>query len=112
MTPNKRRSEIINTLILRRRDNVKNLAFEFDVSERTIKSDIEMLTIDYPLETIRGNGGCVKIADDYRSYNYQLPQKHEKALINLLDKTEEVEYKAVCEILAAFGSPTVKKLYS
>lgn len=37
------------------------LALELGVTRRTIRSDITALTVDYPLETQRGNGGCVKV---------------------------------------------------
>ena len=40
--------------------------FAFSVSRRTIIRDIEVLTLTYPIETVRGRyGGGVKIADWY-----------------------------------------------
>lgn len=58
---------IWNALQMRRSDNVTNLATEFGVSERTIRYDIEKLTLSHPIETVRGrHGGCVKLADWYR----------------------------------------------
>ena len=46
-------------------ENIKNLAREFRVCERTIRYDIEELTLAYPLETVQGNGGGVKVVDGY-----------------------------------------------
>ena len=43
-----------------------NLAFEFDVSERTIRYDIEKLTCYYLIYTTQGTGGGVHIVDGYR----------------------------------------------
>lgn len=43
------------------------MAQEFNVSTRTIRYDIEILTLSYPIETVSGNGGGVKIAKGYRS---------------------------------------------
>ena len=66
MTPSERREAILNVLCKRRQDTIANLAHEFDVSVRTIKYDIEELTLAHPIETIRGRyGGGVKVADGY-----------------------------------------------
>lgn len=66
MTPSERREAILNVLCQRRYDKVANLAYEFGVTERTIKSDIEELTLAHPIETLRGRyGGGIKVADGY-----------------------------------------------
>ena len=63
---NDRQQQIINLLCQRRSDTVQNLAAELGVCERTIRRDIEELTLTYPLETVRGRyGGGVKMADWY-----------------------------------------------
>lgn len=66
MTPSERREAILKVLCQRRQDTIENLAFEFGVSVRTIKYDIEELTLAHPIETVRGRyGGGVKVADGY-----------------------------------------------
>ncbi len=66
MTPSERREAILKVLCQRRQDKIDNLAFEFGVSVRTIKNDIEELSLAYPIETVRGRyGGGVKVADGY-----------------------------------------------
>ncbi len=65
MSPNERRQELLETLCRRRKDTYANLAHEFGVSKRTIRYDIEILSCSYPIETVSGNGGGVKIADWY-----------------------------------------------
>lgn len=40
-----RRDEIIKLLCRRRHETIPNLAFEFGVSERTIRRDIEAVTV-------------------------------------------------------------------
>ena len=66
MSANERRKQILDLLCQRRRDTVQNLATEFGVCERTIRRDIEELTLTYPLETARGRyGGGVRMADWY-----------------------------------------------
>ena len=66
MRINDRQQQIINLLCQRRSDTVQNLAAELGVCERTIRRDIEELTLTHPLETVRGRyGGGVKMADWY-----------------------------------------------
>lgn len=56
MGPNERRLEIIKILCSRRQETMSNLAHEFEVSIRTIKRDIDTLSLSYPIVTILGNG--------------------------------------------------------
>ena len=66
MTPSERREAILSVLCQRRHEKIDNLAMEFGVSVRTIKNDIEELTLAHPIETVRGRyGGGVKVADGY-----------------------------------------------
>ena len=63
MTPWERRQRILEILCLRRHETCSVLAYEFHVSTETIYRDITILTCDYPIETISGYGGGVKVAD-------------------------------------------------
>ena len=63
MTPWERRQKILEILCLRRYETCRVLAYEFHVSRETIQRDITILTCDYPIETISGYGGGVKVAD-------------------------------------------------
>lgn len=58
---------------------MNNLAFEFGVSIRTIRNDVDSLSLSYPLETIRGRyGGGVKVADGfYINRKYLKPGQQE-----------------------------------
>ena len=61
-----RRSEILRILCRRRHETIKNLALEFGVSERTIRRDIEVLSLTKPLDTHRGRYcGVVYVMDGY-----------------------------------------------
>lgn len=67
MNPNERRLEIIEILCLRRQETMPNLANELGVSVPTIKRDITILSLSYPIETIQGRyGGGIKIREGYR----------------------------------------------
>ena len=66
MGPAERRYEIMKTLCRRRYETMRNLAFEFGVSIRTIQRDIEFLSYSEPIFTQFGKyGGGVYVVDDY-----------------------------------------------
>jgi predicted DNA-binding transcriptional regulator YafY len=77
MTAIERREAILDVLCVRRKDQVKNLAVEFGVSEKTIRTDLEVLGCSYPIETVRGRyGGGVQVADWYhRGRKYLSPEQ-------------------------------------
>lgn len=54
-----RKIEILKILNDNRRETISNLASEFGVSERTIRRDIEELSLKFPIYTLQGryNGG-------------------------------------------------------
>lgn len=59
-----RRSEIMKLLCRRRSETIRNLAFEFEVSERTIRRDIEILSLNEPIYTQVGRyGGGVYVEE-------------------------------------------------
>lgn len=67
MTANERRMEIIEVLNRRRHETMKNLAFEFDVTTRTIRNDINELSLSYPIITKRGRyDGGVMLMDGFK----------------------------------------------
>ena len=66
MSVAERRREIMNKLCLRRYDTISNLAVEFGVSERTIRRDIDILSISEPIYTQPGRySGGVYVVDGY-----------------------------------------------
>ena len=79
MGPNERRQEIMETLCHRRQETMANLAFEFGVSVRTIRNDIDCLSLSYPLETVRGRyGGGVKVMNGfYMNRKYLKPEQRD-----------------------------------
>ncbi|MBV1817137.1 HTH domain-containing protein [Clostridium cochlearium] len=79
MGPNERRNEIMEVLCRRRQDTMQNLATEFGVSIRTIRNDIDYLSLSYPLETVRGRyGGGVRVMDGfYMNHKYLKPEQQE-----------------------------------
>ena len=63
LNPWERRQKILEILCLRRHETTDNLAHEFNVSRETIRRDITVLTCSYPIETVQGGHGGVRVAD-------------------------------------------------
>ena len=61
-----RRRRLISVLYERQNDTVGNLAFELAVSSHTIRNDIRVLELEYPIYTKVGAGGGVFILDSSR----------------------------------------------
>ena len=104
MTPNERRAEIMRILTTRRHETMGRLAAELHVSIRTIRSDITMLTVDYPLETQRGNGGCVKVADWYHPHRSILSSEQQSVLSQLASTCDAHQANVLHQMLAEYGS--------
>ncbi|SHJ77348.1 HTH domain-containing protein [Paramaledivibacter caminithermalis] len=104
MGPNERRMEIIEVLCKRRQDTMSNLAFEFGVSIRTIKNDIDILSLSYPIETIRGRyGGGVKVADGYYLNRKYLKPKQQELLERLRTSLSGNDLAVMNSILKDFA---------
>lgn len=91
MTATERREEIMKIMIARRQENMTNLARELGVSTRTLRTDIEILTTQYPLETVRGNGGGVRLDKSFHPYKNTLSRQQTEVLQNLLGRATDEE---------------------
>ena len=60
-----RRRALLELLCLRRYDTCEHLADDLNVSYDTIQRDIAVLMCTYPIETMRGHGGGVRVADGF-----------------------------------------------
>lgn len=104
MTPSERREAILNVLCKRRQDTVENLANEFGVSVRTIKYDIEELTLAHPIETVRGRyGGGVKVADGYYIGRKYLKPSQQELLKKLSEQLSGNDLEVMNSILREFA---------
>ena len=109
MTANERKAEIMRILVARRQETMLQLADELNVNIRTIQRDIISLTVDYPLETVRGNGGCVKVAAWYYPHRNIFSREQQTVLIQMLDKADGPQQKVLREMLFAFGSTAIRE---
>mgnify|MGYP003296491630 CR=1 FL=1 len=61
-----RRMAILKLLCRRRHETISNLAEQFGVSERTVRRDIEILSLSEPIYTQTGRyGGGVYVTDNF-----------------------------------------------
>ena len=66
MGTSERRNAIMRILCRRRHETVSNIASEFGVSERTIRRDIEILSLSEPIYTQSGRyGGGIYVTENY-----------------------------------------------
>ncbi len=72
MSAAQRQQQILKALCRRRHDTIRNLAAEFEVSERTIRRDIEVLSLSEPIYTVPGryNGGIYILEGYYMNPMY------------------------------------------
>lgn len=105
MSANDRRMQILEVLCERRHDCIENLAFEFGVSERTIRYDIETLSLSYPIYTVQGVGGGIHVADGYRLGRKYLTEAQEELLKKLGAKLTGEDAKVMEGILKNFAKP-------
>ena len=78
-----RRRQLIAVLYERQNDTLGNLAFEFSVSSHTIRNDIRVLELEYPIDTRMGAGGGVFILDSSRLQQRWLTVRQRELLMDV-----------------------------
>lgn len=108
-----RRSAILKTLCRRRYETISNLATEFDVSERTIRRDIDVLSSTEPIYTQPGRAGGVYVVDGYRMDRMYMSKEETDILCKIRDAQEiqstgfllPGEYAILERIIHAYAKP-------
>ena len=96
METSERRAAMLKLLCRRRHETIKNLAYEFGVSERTIRRDIEVLSYSEPLYTQPGKyGGGVYVTENYQMDRLYFRETERNVLYRLLDC---IEHKKTCDL--------------
>ena len=98
-----RREAILEVLCIRRHDTYRNLAFEFQVSRETIRQDIAVLMCSYPIETVRGRYGGVKVADGFYLYRRKLTARQAALLVKLSAQLTGDDLATIDSILRQFA---------
>jgi len=107
-----RRNEILNVINIRRSDSVPNLAFEFGVSERTIRRDVALLSEKHRIYCQHGGkGGGVHFEDEYylkrntKQLKGGLTDKHIELLNRLSIGLSAEDSEIMYEIFILFSVP-------
>ena len=107
--PSERRMSIIETLSERRSDSIDNLAFELEVSRRTIQRDVLHLSLRFPIYTMQGKGGGILISDDFRWSAKYLSSEQLALLDNLGSKLKGKDAETMASIIKMFSMPKKKE---
>ena len=85
-----RRAAIWHTICLRRKVTMTELAEQHHVHVRTIQRDIEVLSLDHPIVTIRGRyGGGVALSKDAVSPKQLLTEQQVACLLRASQVADE-----------------------
>ena len=103
MGPYERRSAILDLLCRSCHETASTLAAQFGVSERTIRNDPEALACTYPIETVRGRYGGVRVARWFRRENHTLSFRQEELLRRLRETLTGEDVQTMNSILAQFA---------
>ena len=109
-TTTERRQLILEYLCEVRSTTRAQLMQEFHVSKNTVDRDLKLLMCSYPIETSRGNGGGVRIAEGY-SLGLRYFNPVQLDLIQRLSKTLTGDDLATMQtILKKYTNPVAAKL--
>jgi predicted DNA-binding transcriptional regulator YafY len=97
-------------LTARRSETTPHLAVELGVSVRTVLRDVVALTVDHPLETQQGNGGCVQVADWYHPHRNILSEEQQQVLSQMIASCNDHQAKVLREMLVEYGSAKYRQL--
>ena len=84
-----RRRQLITVLYERKNDTVGNLALELAVSSHTIRNDIRVLELEYPIYTKVRAGGGVFILDSSRLQQRWLTVRQRELLMSVCDMLDD-----------------------
>ena len=100
---------MLETLCERRFEKVNNLAFEFGVSEWTIRQDILELSLSYPIYTKQGKyDGGVYVVDGFRMGKTYLTDKETDLLEKLAARLSGEDFATMQAILKKYKEPRRK----
>ena len=103
MSVHGRRQDLLAELLSCRFDTCEHLAQKFNVTPRTIYSDIEALMCSYPIETVRGRHGGVKVTDWFHANSKTLVPKQFALLVKIRDQLSGDDLIVLNSILDQFA---------
>ena len=101
-----RRQLVLEYLLDQRHTTLDALCKEFEVSMSTMRRDILILSCSYPITTIQGGGGGIRIADGYRLGMKYMTSKQAALLEKLSENLSGDDLVTMRSILKTFSNPT------
>ena len=104
-----RRNEILEVLSIKRASTLTYFSERFGVSKNTVISDIEILSLKYPIYTVQGNNGGIFVADDWKYRPQYLNQKQIDMLNKFKDnpRCSQEDKKLLEAIINDFSAPWI-----
>lgn len=103
LTAYERREYIKTFLIKNRFSTAQELAYRYDVSQRTIFRDIMYLSSRLPITTKAGGNGGIFLDPDYESPKQYLDAEEETLLLKLSDKLCQKDKLIIHNIINKFS---------
>ena len=103
MNPWERRQKILEILCFRRHETTDNLARELRVSKGTIRRDITILTCSYPIETVQGGHGGIRVAEWFHLDRRSLSSDEINFLRRLEGQLSGADRKMLNRIIVQFS---------
>ena len=97
-----RRRRLITTLYERQNDIVGNLLLSI-VSAHTIRNDIRVLELEYPIYTKMGAGGGVFVLDSSRLQQRWLTVRQRELLMNVCDALDDEQVLLMKSIIGGLS---------
>ena len=99
-----RRQEILEMLCDERHITMDVLAERFGVSRRTIITDVQELSLNYPIYTVCGKSdGGVYISEEFDLSKHYFTDKQTQVLQSLMTIADEEKKEVLKQILKQFG---------
>lgn len=106
MTSFERRLEILFTLMRNNKCSMQELAFNYSVSDRTIRRDILFLSRYAPICTKTGIDGGAFLVDGYRKeLSLYLSKYEEELLVRLMHSVNETDQHLIANIINKYAMP-------
>ena len=105
MRTGERRAEIMRILVSKRKVTIEELSRTLEVSKITIKRDISVLVLDYPILQISGKGGGLALPGWYHPHRNILSREQFRTLSEIKKQISDDRKSTVIDgILSEFAS--------
>lgn len=104
-----RRMELLEYMCEKRHDTIEHLAYKFEVSKRTIRYDVEVLSLSYPIYSQTGKGGGVFVTDTFHLFQKHFNQEQRELLEKLAPKLTGDDARIMQDLLNTFSFSGTKK---